>query len=117
MTNGISAETNGITLLPCPFCGGEARIMHLPAVEPSARWHVDCANFSGCEIGPFLWRATEQEAIDAWNTRAWPSALMEVEKSDDCIEYVTCGHCGDIVGKIAPEGDYCKSCGWKIERR
>lgn len=50
------------TLLPCPFCGGEAH-----TIEPARygkSWGVRC------ECGAFLgFEHTEAEAIAAWNTR------------------------------------------------
>lgn len=61
-----------VTLLPCPFCGGEAAIHEWPFLglpedhepEPTS-YHVACA---ACEGGhpPTYDRA---EAIAAWNTR------------------------------------------------
>ena len=61
-------------LKPCPFCGGEARLLEWPDIgfvpegeepEPST-WFVDC---SGCE-GGHPPRYDREEAIAAWNRRA-----------------------------------------------
>lgn len=70
-------------LLPCPFCGGEARKWQDPG--HSAAWFIGC---DGGDIdrdcfGSIHWAETEAEAITAWNTRAAPSlsaalALPEV---------------------------------------
>lgn len=50
-----------ITLLPCPFCGGEATV---DSDWPSAHC-VECEQCSAA--GPF--DETKEQAITAWNTR------------------------------------------------
>lgn len=59
------------TLKPCPFCGGEARMMK------QHRWWVSCQEcicdlgFEGMdERGCYGHYDTEAEAVKAWNTRA-----------------------------------------------
>lgn len=51
-------------LKPCPFCGGEARLIKRPGFE---QWGTECKY---CDT----WRddrcLTQQEARDIWNTRA-----------------------------------------------
>ena len=71
----MSDET---TLLPCPFCGGEAQVMHmdLDSIEEGWKvWGVWCVDDLNAEDyrnhGHFIDNyATESEAIAAWNARA-----------------------------------------------
>lgn len=76
-------------LKPCPFCGGEARIIAKP-YEPKVCVGCDddtCLGFSG--LG-WLYDS-EKEASEAWNRRA--------ER--------TCRNASD-----PPSGFYCSACGW-----
>ena len=51
-------------LLMCPFCGGEARIWKSDKGYRKD-FSVSCL---GCKVQGWIFR-TEQEAINAWNTR------------------------------------------------
>ena len=56
------------TLLPCPFCGGEADIEEIPGspfTNDPYMWAVGCEE---CNIG--WYEETKEEAIAAWNRRA-----------------------------------------------
>ena len=61
----MSDET---TLLPCPFCGGEAEISHVRDIcrDPQDWYWGKCTS---CHISGKHY-PTETEAIAAWNTRA-----------------------------------------------
>lgn len=50
-------------LLPCPFCGGEARTHYVKGYE---LWEVSCGQ-CGVELSSYL---SEADAINAWNRRA-----------------------------------------------
>ena len=52
-------------LLPCPFCGAEAKLLSL-----SGAFRVVDTNYK-CPIQPSeKWFATEEEAVSAWNRRS-----------------------------------------------
>lgn len=53
----------------CPFCGGEAEIIHIN----QGNWEgytPRCKGIVGCILGrSFVWYDTEQEALYVWNRR------------------------------------------------
>lgn len=65
----MSKEVN---LKPCPFCGGEATLRHTKDREGKMYgelWIVSCEARS-CYIRPCTsFYTSEEEAIEAWNTR------------------------------------------------
>jgi Lar family restriction alleviation protein len=65
-------------LLPCPFCGGEAKFYHRPDDSgwSNTDW-VSCAGDCGAST---CMHETKQEAIAAWNTR---SDDLIKERSDE----------------------------------
>ena len=71
-------DNRTIELLPCPFCGGEAQVMHmdLDSIEEGWKvWGVWCVDDLNAEDyrshGHFIYNyATEAEAIAAGNARA-----------------------------------------------
>lgn len=113
------------TLLPCPFCGGEARTMK------QYRWWVFCPEcmcdlgFEGMdENGCYGHYDTEAEAIEAWNTRAERTCHDDGDPRDFC-----CSECGarmftdvnDTYTMISNDEqtiikhpNYCSNCGAKV---
>lgn len=70
------------TLLPCPFCGGEADIEEIsgnPFTNEPYAWAVGCKD---CNIG--WYKETREDAIAAWNRRAdhLPNATKMVSNAD-----------------------------------
>ncbi|MEL4105325.1 Lar family restriction alleviation protein [Oscillospiraceae bacterium WX1] len=51
-------------LLPCPFCGADAKILNF-----SGAYRVTDTNYKCPVQFAEKWHATEREAIDAWNSR------------------------------------------------
>ena len=76
-------------LLPCPFCGGEARHYAPGPVEH----HVECTN-SKCYAVTHGWSSKEQ-AIEAWNTRHERTCTNAKKKwSSFAKYYFVCSECG-----------------------
>ena len=68
-----------MTLLPCPFCGGEADIEEIsgnPFTNEPYTWAVGCKD---CNVG--WYKETKEDAIAAWNRRVQPE-LIRCEKCD-----------------------------------
>lgn len=59
-------------LLPCPFCGGEARVWQDPS--HSKAFFIGCDDGETDCFGATQWAKTEPEAIAAWNHREIPAA-------------------------------------------
>ena len=55
-------------LLNCPFCGGEAKFVHI--FENPEKCMVSCRE---CDGGIDAVFADEEKAIEAWNRRAQPT--------------------------------------------
>ena len=58
-------------LLPCPFCGGEARLAH----DFIHGWEVMCDNWKECIAHPSVviyGDDSRDKAIEAWNNRPSP---------------------------------------------
>lgn len=53
-------------LKPCPFCGGEAKLIYLTSVEIGEAHYCKC---SGCLIEQYLLSSGEN-AMNKWNQRA-----------------------------------------------
>ena len=58
-------------LLPCPFCGGEAKVLKHTFMDDDGfediwGWSIECMD---CHVATRGYNG-EGQAIDAWNTRA-----------------------------------------------
>lgn len=62
-----SLLNDGLGLLPCPFCGSNARLAHKRGESK-----VECkGRFFDCPMNMRThYKATDKDAIKAWNTRA-----------------------------------------------
>ena len=68
-------------LLPCPFCGSEAR-HEVVNLDHGTEAYVGCSNLNKCNAQPMTSGSTLEEAISAWNTR--PDGVVEALK--ECVE-------------------------------
>ena len=101
-------------LKPCPFCGGRAKHVYFRFTETHSIWCRNC----GAESYEF---DTEEEAIEAWNTRAERTCTFSVYQTGD-EHFPTCSACGyeaareeceDYVGVVYYEKRFCPNCGAK----
>lgn len=104
-------------LKPCPFCGGEPRL-----VEEISLAKIACMN-RGCEVEPETpWFWSVDEAAEAWNTRAERTC-----KAANVAEYAwddfECSECGWVTWSFLMEHEgcgtvckprYCPNCGAKV---
>lgn len=121
MSESSQSITRNGELLPCPFCGGKARIFELtwtdglgvPHDFKHPYYRIVCQG--GCRTlkGDYN---TEAEAIAAWNTRA--ERTCEMEYSGGVPDFVsldtwTCTECGSPIYNDC-EPSYCEYCGAKV---
>lgn len=79
-----------IKLLPCPFCGGEAHIEVHKFYEEKTKdftmktYGVICDN---CHTSGRQFYESEEEAIEAWNTRKPMDKIVEKLEEEYAIVY------------------------------
>ena len=57
-------------LKPCPFCGGEAKVLYVSHMGRS-EWRVYCYDTVGCVFNPRTpWYRSRYYAVRKWNRRA-----------------------------------------------
>lgn len=106
---------SNVTLLPCPFCGGEAELKPTYDLDTDEidGWFAWCCTTNDCTTHPmtndYLTRA---EAVEAWNTRAERTChnIWNVELTGRLR--FQCSECGAVSLEITPR--YCPSCGAKV---
>lgn len=97
-------------LLPCPFCGGDAVRMDFldnpPFKDMPGTRYFGCRK---CCVVSFT-NMTEQQAIEAWNTRAGRTCKAVFNGTHRGYEpRMYCSDCGtELVGK------FCYECGAKV---
>lgn len=96
-------------MLPCPFCGGGAKVLKSwligPCYTPTCDGPNECPgqNMEQDEQGGFAADyATELEAIVAWNTRdtAYALAMVAAAYEDAAVIALSCVH-------LTPDPDKC----------
>lgn len=94
-------------LLPCPFCGGEARVER---DSFSGSFYVGCLNDECLGFSGLGWiYKKEEEAIEAWNTRVERTCHAVFDDSN-WYKWI-CSECGQPIDRA---DNYCFSCGAKV---
>lgn len=118
MTNGIAAETNGIPLTPCPFCGGEPSKQFGFNVSANLKGRIICS--CGAEIRQGR-NDTEEQVIEAWNTRAERTCTNSSYRLDESRFHCSACGFGCWVKDVSDGRDklptFCPSCGAKVVGR
>lgn len=93
-------------LLPCPFCG-ESYI----DIIKYEHYIVSCDSCE-CSMGYY---DTEDEAIEAWNTRHERTCQIEGTYSDEfaIYDHLTCGHVN--LRHWHEPTSYCSTCGARVK--
>lgn len=103
-------RTNGITLLPCPFCGSEAFLVSGEEFgENYTEVSCNSCNATVSKLGA--------EAIEAWNTRTERTCKNKATR----LQTFWCDRCDcaledwmDVGGKLINGLRYCPNCGAKV---
>ena len=105
------------TLLPCPFCGGEARVIVADEVtdagceEATVPLYAASCPYCGAR-GPMA--LSEDEAVEAWNRRA--ERTCRVVRSGEpsptgVLRERRCSECGGMLTRF---GAYYHNCGARV---
>lgn len=109
-------------LKPCPFCGGEARVVFGSATTKDGHHTVFTVFCDECNAQGSSSYESLEEAVAVWNVRTEQTCSMEpIDGRNDVLR---CSKCSeefwfyDLVfyndGTVEYDGDYCKSCGAKV---
>ena len=66
-----------IKLLPCPFCGGEARLNHGISLDGIDGWVAECSNYQCIAHSSDSIYYSQDAAIAQWNTRKPMERIIE----------------------------------------
>lgn len=104
-----------MSLLPCPFCGGEAETLTAESMYGGYLFGIMC---NDCRSRGDVYD-TEAEAIAAWNSRAERTCKSTTDDNAWCFACSECGksfprsqlHLAHNHGEI----NYCPNCGKAVK--
>lgn len=107
-------EEVSVKLLPCPFCGGEAKFVKtsdeiVPGRVELVAWNVRCSRCFASPL-PNNYEGSKEAAAERWNRRAERTCHYVYDRE---ICAWRCSECGGL----EPVGDhvsYCPDCGAKV---
>jgi Lar family restriction alleviation protein len=111
-------------LKPCPFCGGEARLIRSVGYDQNPAFFVECTGFDANFDHVFytLLLPSEDEAIERWNKRAGeqPSPMVEVicrdydeegnERTEPYTRWIEL-RCPSCKQDVYRHDNFCRHCG------
>ena len=100
-------------LLECPFCGGEARVMHeKKECRVLLLYGITCFY---CKAGTGIEFLTQEYAIKAWNTRPTATKPVSLEGILEMVEICPlCDLTGEVRRDCSDELEECPSCNGKL---
>ena len=118
-------EEVSVKLLPCPFCGGEAKFVKtsdeiVPGRVELVAWNVKCSRCFASPL-PNNYEGSKEAVAERWNRRAERTCRVEVShgfhgpgprfEGNVWTMYHVCSECD---GAIDRDDAYCKHCGAKV---
>lgn len=105
-------------LLPCPFCGGEAKYR-----DDGMNGYVLCWECLARTDSVYSWRDENwtEEVAREWNTRVYPKEVQEAiekqkpKKPQKDIVHYRCPNC-DAMLNTYETCECCNHCGQKLDR-
>lgn len=107
----------GVKLLPCPFCGGEAKFVktsdEIVPGDVLVAWNVKCSRCFASLL-PNNYEGSKEAAAKRWNRRAERTCRNVSTR----YESFKCSKCGCAIYDTSQIGSdrvyYCSDCGAKV---